>query len=330
MRRNAVVTLAALAAFSLFYLVLQMSLPGQELEEPFTIEIQRGDTLRDAVSVLAGAGLIRDEKMFLALGKLTGLERRLTPGKYRYEGRPSQFRVYLSLERGEVLPWEVTVVEGDTLREIGRKLAGQQLVDEEDFTRLSRDRDFLRNLDIEAPSLEGYLYPDTYRFIKGDMAEVILSSMVRRLREVFDDELAERARQLGMTEHKVLTLASIIEREAMLDSERPLISAVYHNRMKKRLRLQADPTAIYGIKPLSAGVTREDIRRRTPYNTYAINGLPPGPISSPGIKSIRAALFPADADYLFFVSNNDGSHTFSVTHREHMKAVRKYRDGKKR
>jgi len=330
MSRNAGVTAAALLAFSIFYFVLQMWLPGKELEEPFTAEIERGVTYGDAVSLLAGAGLVRDEKMFLALGKLTGLQRRLTPGRYRYEGRPSQFRVYLSLERGETLPWEVTVVEGDTLWEIGRKLAAEGLVAEEDFTRLSRDRDFLRGLGIEAPSIEGYLYPDTYRFIKGDSPEVILGAMVRRLREMYDEELSERTRQLGMTEHKVLTLASIIEREAALDGERPLISAVYHNRMRKRLRLQADPTAIYGVKPLSAGVTREDIRRKTPYNTYTINGLPPGPISSPGIKSIRAALFPADVKYLYFVSNNDGSHTFSATHAEHMKAVQKYRNGKKR
>jgi UPF0755 protein len=146
---------------------------------------------------------------------------------------------------------------------------------------------------------------------------------------MLDDELTERARAMGWDMHRVLTLASIIEREAVLDGERALISAVYHNRLKRRMRLQADLTAIYGVKPLSAGVTREDIERETPYNTYRFRGLPPGPIASPGIKSIRAALYPADVPYIYFVSNNDGSHIFSRTHGEHLKAVRKYRKGKR-
>jgi UPF0755 protein len=325
MKRNAASAALAFLSFSLIYLLLQMFLPFARAGGPVEVEVQRGMSLSEAVSVFKEEGLIRDEKLIKALGRVTGLQRRLTPGRYYFEGLLYQWRVYWALEMGRILPYEVTVVEGDSLREIGMKLVQEGLITEKQFAGLSISRKFLKGLGIRASSLEGYLYPDTYRFTMGDSPEFILGTMVQRLRQMYDDELRQGAVAMGMSEHKVLTLASIIEREAVLDSERPLISAVYHNRMKKRIPLQADPTAIYGIKPLSAGVTREDIKRKTPYNTYTFYGLPPGPIASPGIKSIRAALYPARVPYLYFVSNNDGSHTFSVTHREHMKAVRAYR-----
>jgi len=152
--------------------------------------------------------------------------------------------------------------------------------------------------------------------------------MINRLREKYSDELRDRASELGLSEKEVLTLASIIEEEAKVDKERPLISAVYHNRLRKRIPLQADPTSIYGIDGFRRDITGRDLKRKTPYNTYIIKGLPPGPISSPGIKSITAALYPADVPYIFFVSNNDGSHRFSVTPREHQIAVEMYRKKK--
>jgi UPF0755 protein len=153
--------------------------------------------------------------------------------------------------------------------------------------------------------------------------------MVNRLRENFNDTLRERAHELNMNEREVITLASIIEHEAIYDRERPIISAVYHNRLSKKMRLQADPTVVYGIKRMQDGITRSDLRRKTSYNTYVIKGLPPGPISSPGIKSIRAALYPADVDYIYFVSKNDGTHHFSKTGEEHLKAVMLYQRRKK-
>lgn len=153
--------------------------------------------------------------------------------------------------------------------------------------------------------------------------------MVQRLREVFDRPLLARAVELGMTENEVLALASIIEKEAIYDSERPLISSVYHNRLKKKMRLQADPTVMYGVETKRKRIRYRDLRRKTPYNTYKFKGLPPGPIASPGEKSIKAALFPAEADYLFFVSKNNGTHHFSSTNKEHWDAVVQYqRDGK--
>ena len=148
--------------------------------------------------------------------------------------------------------------------------------------------------------------------------------MVQRMREELDDQLLARAAELGMTENQLLTLASIIEKEAIYNIERPVISAVYHNRLKKNMKLQADPTVRYGVKKKWKRIRYSDLRKETPYNTYVIKGLPPGPIASPGIKSIKAALYPADADYLFFVSKNNGTHYFSRTGEEHVKAVALY------
>jgi UPF0755 protein len=177
---------------------------------------------------------------------------------------------------------------------------------------------------VDAPSLEGYLYPDTYKFSKGIKPETIFKRMVQRLKENFDEPLRKRSEELGMSENEVLALASIIEREAIYDIERPKISAVYHNRLKKNMRLQADPTVLYGVKKRWKRIRYRDLKRETPYNTYRFKGLPPGPIASPGIKSIRAALYPSDDDYLYFVAKNNGWHYFSKSNAEHSKAVVQY------
>ena len=201
-----------------------------------------------------------------------------------------------------------------------RRIAGE-------FMDLVHDPDFITELGITAPSLEGYLYPDTYNFAKGVNPRDIFRMMVQRLRKYFDQELLKRAEEVGMSEREVITLASIIEKEVVYNSERPLVSAVYNNRLKSNMRLQADPTVNYGVLKQANSITRIDLKRVTPYNTYAIYGLPPGPIASPGIRSIRAALNPANSDYLYFVSKNNGTHHFSRTGIEHMKAVMIYQRG---
>jgi len=259
------------------------------------------------------------------LGRLSGLERKLTPGYYQFYGRVRPWDVFKMLRDGLIVGWKVTVVEGDTMEMVRVKLMEEGIVAGEEFDALVADPKFLEKLGISAPSLEGYLFPDTYSISKGATAEEVIVMMVKRLDEVWDEDMARRAEELGFTKTEVLTLASIIEREAILDSERPIISGVYHNRLKKGIPLQADPTAIYGVKPLSSGVKMSDLKRRTEYNTYLIKGLPPGPIASPGLKSIKAALHPAKVPYLFFVANYQGGHTFSVTHEEHLRAVEEYR-----
>jgi UPF0755 protein len=220
-------------------------------------------------------------------------------------------------------------VPGDSLREVGEKFSALSAVEGEEFQRLCSNREFLDSLDVDASSLEGYLFPETYRFPKGLEVKEALSIMVNRLREKFDDDMTLRTMELGLTERDVLTMASIVEKEAITDKERPIIAGVYYNRLRKHMLLQADPTAIYGVKSSKETITRQDLLKKTPYNTYVIKGLPPGPIASPGLKSIMAALNPADVPYLYFVSNNDGTHNFSVTHSNHVEAVKTYRSRKK-
>jgi UPF0755 protein len=193
-----------------------------------------------------------------------------------------------------------------------------------DITTRAGDPAFARSHGIPAGSLEGYLFPDTYLFPRGVSAEAILTTMLQRFRSVFTAEWEQRAAQIGLTVHEVVTLASIIEKETGAPSERPLISSVFHNRLKKGMRLETDPTVIYGIRDFDGNLTRKHLETFTPYNTYVIKGLPPGPIASPGKDALEAALFPAQTGYFFFVSKNNGTHHFSSSFEEHQNAVQRY------
>lgn len=329
MGKNTVFILASVMSLALLYSTLQLLVPKVSVFPPIEAKIEKGMSFTQAVTLLKKQGLIDDVKPFIALSRLTGLHKRLTPGYYLFYGTLSQWDVFKILKEGRIVRWEVTVVEGDTISDVREALVEKGVMSAERFDSLATDPVFLAGLDINAPSLEGYLYPDTYRIPKGTEPEEVLEMMVKRLRKVYNAELMDRTHELGLDERSVLTLASIIEKEAVIDRERPIISAVYHNRLDRGMPLQADPTAIYGIKPQSYGITGRDVRRKTRYNTYFIKGLPPGPIAAPGIKSIRAALYPADVPYLYFVSNNNGTHTFSVTLKEHRDAVDTYKSIRK-
>lgn len=318
----------------LISMVLGLAVVGYQLFAPtkddsteVEVQIPEGATFREAVSILSKNGLIRDETLFIAIGRVTGIDKRIRAGFYVFSGKVTPYDVLLKLRLGKVLEYEVTVVEGDSLLEIGKKLLDAKLMAPDVFKELAFSKSFLDELDIDSPSLEGYLYPQTYRFSKGTKPTTVLKVMVQKFQEEYTEELEKRADQLGWTENEVLTLASIIEKEAVVDSERAIISAVYHNRLKKGMPLQADPTSIYGVKSSRQRITREDLRRKSEYNTYIIQGLPPGPIASPGIKSIRAALYPAKVPYIFFVAKNDRSHYFSTTLSEHNAAVARVRAG---
>ncbi|MBI5740425.1 MAG: endolytic transglycosylase MltG [Nitrospirae bacterium] len=288
------------------------------------VRIPEGSTYSKAISILQGEGIINDRFVLILLGRITMKDRRIRPGYYNLSSSMTPLEIFDQLINGKAIHFTITIPEGDTLEDIRAKLSELKLIDYESW-KLTRDSIFLKSLDINAPSLEGYLFPDTYIFAKGTEPATILKTMVQRLRENFDPSMTKRIAELGMCENDVLTLASIIEKEAYLDEERAVISAVYHNRLKKSMRLQADPTAIYGVHTCLSCITRADLRRKTPYNTYVIDGLPPGPIACPGLKSIKAALNPAKVNYLYFVAKNDGSHYFSRTNAEHSQAVLIYR-----
>jgi UPF0755 protein len=287
------------------------------------VHIPEGSSYKQAIEILSKNRLLRDKNLFLLIGKITSVDRRIKAGYYSFWGNMSPYEIFKKLVEGKIIESDITIVEGDTLSEIAKKLEENKIMTIEKFESLSRNRDFLKSLNIDAPSLEGYLFPETYRIPKGSKPEAVLSLMVNMLRKHFDEPLINRLRDLNMSENQLLTIASIIEKEAVVDEERPLIAAVFYNRLKKGMPLQADPTAIYGVKSYRNKITRSDLRSRTHYNTYVIKGLPPGPICSVGIKSIRAALFPADVPYLYFVSNRDGTHYFSKTLDEHIKAIKR-------
>jgi UPF0755 protein len=328
MKKNVLFILSALVCMVIAYGAFEMLVPSQPGYKNIEVEIPEGATFRKAVQILYDNRLIRDKNIFFLLGRLSKDDRKIRAGFYSIRGDMSPLDILRMLHRGQIIEYEVTVVEGDSLYEISEKFADAGISDVEHFMQAARDPDLLSAYDIDAPSVEGYIFPDTYLFPKGIRLENAVGIMIDRMRQKYSDELFERTEELGMTENEVLTLASIIEKEAIINSERPLISSVYHNRLKKNMPLQADPTAIYGVKTSRQKITRSDLQRKTDYNTYVIKGLPPGPIASPGLKSIRAALYPADTRYLFFVSLDDYTHRFSTTAKEHMKAVQMYREWK--
>jgi UPF0755 protein len=328
MKKNLLFILTSIILMAFAYTAFELYMPAQKGGVNTEIEIPRGANFRQVIEILHDEKLIRDKNIFFLLGKLTGTDRKIRAGFYSIWSNMSPWDIFKIIRGGRIIEYEIKILEGDSLREISEQFEKYHIINKEEFMKLAMDRNFLDSYEIEATSIEGYVFPDTYKIPKGVPAEDALGSMIDRMRDQFSPDLLSRMEETGMTENEVLTLASIIEKEAVVDSERPLISAVYHNRLRKKMQLQADPTAIYGIKSSREKITREDLLRKTPYNTYTIKGLPPGPIASPGVKSIIAALYPADVRYLFFVSQDDRTHQFSSTAEEHLQAVKLYRQRK--
>jgi len=325
MKKNLSIIFLSILFMAFSYVAFELFVPAQPGGGNIEIEIPKGATYRQTAEILYKEKLIRDKNIFLIIGRLTGADRKIRAGFYSIWGSMSPFEIFRIIRRGQIIEYAVTIPEGDSLLEISEELAKSNIMKKEDFMKLSKDRDFLESYEIETNSIEGYIFPDTYWIPKGVPPEDAVGSMIDKMREKFTYEVLTRMEEMNMTENELLTLASIIEKEAVVDSERPLISAVYHNRLKKKMQLQADPTAIYGIKSSREKITKEDLLRKTPYNTYQIKGLPPGPIASPGLKSIMAALYPANVPYIYFVSQDDRTHQFSTTAKEHIEAVKLYR-----
>ncbi|MBI3781169.1 MAG: endolytic transglycosylase MltG, partial [candidate division NC10 bacterium] len=257
-----------------------------------------------------------------------GTYRRLLAGEYEFAPRLSLLEIVRRLEQGRGLVHQVTIPEGFAAQQIARLLAERGLVNWDRFMALLQDRQTVEQYGLGGESLEGYLFPDTYRLIKGLSEEVIVHRMVRRFQEMLGPEEHTRAEKLGMSVHEIVTLASLIEREAQVPEERPLVSAVFYNRLRRGIPLQSDPTVLYGLSRFSGRLTKANLQAPSPYNTYLKQGLPPGPIANPGRASIMAALHPASSRYLYFVSKNDGTHAFSTTLQEHGAMVRRYQLGR--
>jgi UPF0755 protein len=295
------------------------------------VQVTEGMSFKAISATLRKEGIVRYRGYFELLGRLQGISRKVRVGYYGLNTSMSMWEVLDALRKGKIIEYEVVVPEGYNVYQIGWTLSVTPLAnDPNDFIRIAKDKDFTRFLGVNADSLEGYLFPDTYYLPKGTTMHDVAKRMVQRYKEVFTDSYRKRAAELGFTEQQIVTLASIIEKEAKVESERKLISAVYHNRLKKGIKLQADPTAVYGTRAWVTRVTSKDLRRPSAYNTYLHKGLPPGPIANPGQGAILAALYPEPVDYLFFVAQGDGSHYFSNDYSTHEKAVGRYRSSKKK
>jgi UPF0755 protein len=225
---------------------------------------------------------------------------------------------------GRIATWEVAVPEGFTASQIAERLEEQGLVEASAFLAVARDPAFAKELSLPADGLEGYLYPETYRLPRGQSPRQVARVMVDQFLSVWE-EIEPRARERKLSMHEVVTLASIVEKETGAAEERPLIASVFANRLRRRMRLESDPTVIYGIPDFDGNLRRRDLENGdNPYNTYRIPALPPGPIASPGREALVAVVEPAESDYLYFVSRNDGSHVFSRSYTEHVNAVNRY------
>ncbi len=303
---------------------LELNRPLSQSQALQIIDIPPGTGFSQVSHLLHQKGLIEPEWFFQVLGRVQRLDRKIIPGEYQLHAgmRPSE--LLDKLVRGEVHQYSVTIPEGYNVVQIADILDQKGLADKQEILRLNRDQAFITNLDIKAPSLEGYLFPDTYRFARYTPPESIIRTFVSRFHEIVTPDIRVQAQSMGMTLQEVLTLASVVEKETGLATERALVSGVFHNRLRKNIPLQSDPTVIYALEYFDGNIRKADLSVDSPYNTYRVRGLPPGPIANPGLASIQAALHPTPSDFVYFVSRNDGSHQFSTTLAEHNKAVDKY------
>ncbi len=312
-----------LAILSAGVLVLGLS---RHLEQPRNFEqteitISPGQSFSSVLTGLHRQGLISSVWKLKLYARFKGCDKKLRAGEYLIPAGASPEKILNILVQGKVVLHRITVPEGYSLRQIAETVDRAGLVPEAEFLAAADDPQLINEFKISGSSFEGYLFPDTYLFSRQTSAREIIEVMVHRFNEVFSNDWKERAARLGLSIHEVVVLASIVEKETGVDAERPVIASVFRNRLNLGMRLESDPTVIYGIENFDGNLTRTHLRTPTPYNTYTQQGLPPGPIASPGRKSLEAVLYPADTPYLFFVARKDRTHQFSATLTEHQKAV---------
>lgn len=301
--------------------------PSQKVQDVI-YEVIPGKGFNSVAKELEQKGLIKNALFFSYYSRFKGERSKIKVGEYLLRTNMLPSEVLSVITSGKSIGRSFTVSEGLSTYEIADLYEKQGFGKASDFMSLVRDPSFVKSLLNESrPSLEGYLFPETYELTKYTDTKTLITSMVKRFLLIYNEVLSQAVVQ-GWSRHNVVTLASIIEKETGAPQERPLISSVFHNRLQKRMRLQTDPTVIYGkaeqLGRIEINITRADLLTPTPYNTYAIEGLPPGPIANPGKEALLAALKPQRSSYLFFVSQNDGTHVFSADYKAHQKAVQKF------
>ncbi len=328
-KRLTVFVILLIPLFSYWSLVNYAETPVGVSDVACTVDIPKGASFTRIVDILHEQGVVKYKLLFYLLAVSRESASHIKAGEYEFKNSMTPLEILKKLVRGDIKGYLVTFPEDITLREVADRLATYKLVDENTFLRLSTDRQFLSSLGIEGGSMEGFLYPDTYLLDRSMETRGVIGVMVKQFWKKVTPEMRAKAREMGFSINEFVTLASIIGKESGNREEKPLISAVFHNRLKKRMKLQSDPTAVYDLRNFSGIIKRQDLNNNTPHNTYRINGLPPTPIANPGLDSLQAALHPAPVKYLYFVSKNDGSHYFSADLTAHNEAVTRYQQSSK-
>jgi UPF0755 protein len=310
------------------YTVNRIQVPYKGFTEPEKfVEIPSGTGAAEIRRRLVEAGVVSDQLAFRAALMWTGQSRALKAGEYRFDRPMSVVEVVEKLARGDVYGHPITFPEGLTIREMAAIVESNGFGTADEFIKAASNGSLVSDLDPAAEDLEGYLFPETYTLPRGTPVTRLVSMMVERFRTTYISLEAKHTGQVDLSTRQIVTLASLVEKETGKAEERPLVAAVYTNRLNKKMAMQADPTVVYAL--VKAGSYDGNIRKRdlgidSPYNTYRYPGLPPGPIASPGRASLEAALTPADVEYLYFVSRNDGSHAFAETLQQHNANVQEY------
>ncbi|MCM2356910.1 MAG: endolytic transglycosylase MltG [Geobacteraceae bacterium] len=307
------------AGFGLF-----VATPAGDGRNVRLFDFAEGASLRRLAGELENGGIISSARLFVLYARLRGADAVVKAGTYQFDDGLAPAEILRRMVAGEIFASRFAVPEGYSVYQVAELLESRGLFKKEAFLKHCFNRTLLKELGIGGKSVEGYLYPSTYTIPPTmDEAELI-RMMVAQFDKVYGQRFAERAKSLGASTREVVTLASMIEKEAVVPAERPLIASVFRNRLNRGMPLQSDPTAVYGVRAFAGKVSKQDIMRSTPYNTYLIKGLPPGPVGSPGSEAMEAVITPAATGYLYFVARQDGTHHFSATLEEHNRAVRKY------
>ena len=322
------ISLSLLLVFASLFSFL--STPAHHSLGTVEVKVNRGEPFSSVVRKLKDKGVISNRRLFTLWARLWAMDKKVHWGVYRFESPMSPWEVLDRMVLGRGVFHRITVPEGLALKEIADLLEREGSVDKDKFIKEAKNKELLSLLGLERYGIEGYLFPDTYYFPVSATERDILIAMVEQFMVIFTPVMEKQVEELGLSRHEVVTLASLVEKETGVQAERSLVSAVFHNRLKHNIPLQSDPTVIYGLENFSGNLRRRDLQNPSPYNTYRIRGLPPGPISNPGLSSLRSALYPARVPYLYFVSKNDGTHFFSQTNREHNLAVDLYQRNSRR
>lgn len=305
-------------------LLIYADLPSETKKEQQIFIIKPGQKFNTTLQRLTSSGIIKNPVKFSLLARIYRYDKRIKAGEYLLSPSMSPKEIIGIIVAGKIRLHRITIPEGYNLQQTAQVIAESGFATKKEFLKSATDTQQVHEMGINAKTFEGYLFPDTYYFSKDLTPEKIISAMVKRFWSVFGPEWKKKAESIGMSIHQVVTLASIIEKETGIPSERPIISSVFHNRLKLGMRMESDPTVIYGIENFNGNLTKKDLLTPTPYNTYIIKGLPPGPIASMGKSALKAALYPSDTQFMYFVSKGDKTHKFSISIKDHRKAVRKY------